>query len=133
MRKSFEHHQKQFDVLMSCDNSVPPLLSDSDILIAFKEFYNCLKPDGGHIITLRDYEKENREEVQVKSSGIRVIDSIRYTKNITNRCSGVKIQCGDWLYFSIFFFPHKEDPGQSEYHLQLLLPYSISFSESQVL
>jgi len=78
MRKSFEHHQKQFDVLISCDNSVPHLLTDSDILIAFKEFYNCLKPGGGCIITLRDYEKENRTGVQVKPYGVRIVDNIKY-------------------------------------------------------
>ena len=78
MRKSFEHHQKQFDVLISCDNSVPHLLTDSDILIAFKEFYNCLNAGGGCIITLRDYEKENRDGVQVKPYGIRVVDDIKY-------------------------------------------------------
>ena len=78
MRKSFEHHQKQFDILISCDNSVPHLLTDSDILIAFKEFYNCLKPGGGCIITLRDYEKENRDGVQVKPYGVRVVDNTKY-------------------------------------------------------
>lgn len=78
MRKSFMHHQKQFDILISCDNSVPHLLTDSDILIAFREFYNCLKPGGGCIITLRDYEKENRDGVQVKPYGIRMVDNTKY-------------------------------------------------------
>jgi len=78
MRKSFEHHQKQFDILISCDNSVPHLLTDSDILIAFKEFYHSLKPGGGCIITLRDYENENRDGVQVKPYGVRVVDDTKY-------------------------------------------------------
>jgi len=78
MMQCFKHHQKQFDVLISCDNSVPHLLSDSDILIAFKEFYNCLKPGGGCIITIRDYDKEKREGVQIKPYGVRVVDDTKY-------------------------------------------------------
>lgn len=78
MRHAFAHHQKQFDVLISCDNSVPHLLSDSDILTAFKDFYSCLKPGGGCVITLRDYEKEEHEGVQVKPYGVRVVDDKKY-------------------------------------------------------
>lgn len=78
MRQCYKHHQKQFDVLISCDNSVPHLLSDSEILVAFKEFYNCLKPEGGCIITLRDYENEKREGVQVKPYEIKVVDAVKY-------------------------------------------------------
>ena len=77
MRQCYKHHQKQFDVLISCDNSVPHLLSDSEILVAFKEFYNCLKPEGGCIITLRDYENEKREGVQVKPYEIKVVDAVK--------------------------------------------------------
>ena len=78
MRQCYKHHQKQFDVLISCDNSVPHLLSDSDILVAFKEFYNCLKPDGGCIITIRDYENEKREGIQIKPYGVKIIDAVKY-------------------------------------------------------
>src|SRR5688500_15149600 len=31
MREVFDHHREMFDVVLSCDNSVPHLLSDSDI------------------------------------------------------------------------------------------------------
>lgn len=58
MRHAFDHHQRQFDVVISCDNSVPHLLSDSDILVALKQFYKCARSGGGCIITVRDYEKE---------------------------------------------------------------------------
>jgi len=78
MIQASAHHQKQFDVLISCDNSVPHLLSDSDILAAFKEFHNCLKPGGGCIITIRDYEKESRQGVQFKPYGVRLADGKKY-------------------------------------------------------
>lgn len=66
------------DVLISCDNSVPHLLSDLDILNAFKEFYRCIKPGGGCLITLRDYENEERDGIQVKPYGVRVDQGVKY-------------------------------------------------------
>jgi hypothetical protein len=35
MRQAFEHHDRQFDIVLSADNSVPHLLSDTDMLVAF--------------------------------------------------------------------------------------------------
>lgn len=78
MRCAFDHHQLQFDVLISCDNSVPHLLSDEDILIAMKQFYKCTRPGGGCIITVRDYEKEDLSQQQVKPYGIREVNGIRW-------------------------------------------------------
>ncbi|MEO1005671.1 MAG: class I SAM-dependent methyltransferase [Cyanobacteria bacterium J06638_38] len=78
MRYSFQHHQKQFDLLISCDNSIPHLLSDTDILAAFKEFHDCIKPGGGCIITIRDYAKENCKGIQFKPYGLRIVDDTKY-------------------------------------------------------
>jgi 2-polyprenyl-3-methyl-5-hydroxy-6-metoxy-1,4-benzoquinol methylase len=36
MRQAYRHHQQQFDVVISCDNAVPHLLTDADILQAFQ-------------------------------------------------------------------------------------------------
>src|SRR5690349_8664884 len=44
MRKAFEHHGRSFDVVIACDNAVPHLLSDDEILTAFKQFYRCTNP-----------------------------------------------------------------------------------------
>jgi 2-polyprenyl-3-methyl-5-hydroxy-6-metoxy-1,4-benzoquinol methylase len=71
MQKAFEHHAAQFDVVISCDNSVPHLLTDDHILTAFKQFYECTRPGGGCIITVRDYEKEDLSVQQIKPYGIR--------------------------------------------------------------
>jgi SAM-dependent methyltransferase len=56
MRSLWEVYQKQFDVVIACDNSIPHLLCDEEILKAFTEFYKCTKPDGCCIISVRDYE-----------------------------------------------------------------------------
>lgn len=78
MRSSFEHHQRQFDVVISCDNSIPHLLSDEDILIAFRGLFSCTRPGGGCIISVRDYENEDLSRQQIKQYGIRIDNGIRW-------------------------------------------------------
>lgn len=78
MRQAYTHHQRQFDVIISGDNAVPHLLTDDDILIAFQEFYKCAKPDGGCLITVRDYDQVERQGIQVKPYGLRVENNTRY-------------------------------------------------------
>ncbi|MCB0208618.1 MAG: class I SAM-dependent methyltransferase [Anaerolineae bacterium] len=78
MRQAYSHHQRQFDVVISCDNAVPHLLTDDDILTAFRQFYTCTKPGGGCLITVRDYDQVVREGTQVKPPGLRVENGVRY-------------------------------------------------------
>ena len=78
MREVYTHHQRQFDVVIACDNAVPHLLTDEDILIAFRQFYACTRPGGGCIISVRDYEKEERSGVQVKPYGLHMVGKARY-------------------------------------------------------
>lgn len=78
MRRAFDHHGTGFDVVISCDNSVPHLLSDEDILTAFKQMYSCLKSGGGCLITVRDYEAEARGTNIVKPYGQRFVEGKRY-------------------------------------------------------
>jgi SAM-dependent methyltransferase len=44
-----------FDVVIACDNAIPHLLSEAEILQAFEQFYQCTTPQGGCIISVRDY------------------------------------------------------------------------------
>lgn len=74
MRNVFEQTKKEFDVIISCDNSVPHLLTDDDILKAFKQFYKSCKLNGGCIISVRDYEKEIIDGKIFKPYGIREFD-----------------------------------------------------------
>ncbi len=78
MREVYTHHHQQFDVVIACDNSVPHLLSDADLLQAFHQFYLCTRPGGGCLISVRDYEHEHRAGVQVKQYGLRVQGQTRY-------------------------------------------------------
>lgn len=78
MRALSGHHGREFDVVIACDNAVPHLLTDDEILIAFREMRACLRPGGGFLITVRDYDQEERSGVQVKPYGIRVEGESRY-------------------------------------------------------
>ena len=55
MRQAYAHHRRTFDLVLSCDNSVPHLLSIADILTTFQQFYHCTAPGGLCLISVRDY------------------------------------------------------------------------------
>jgi 2-polyprenyl-3-methyl-5-hydroxy-6-metoxy-1,4-benzoquinol methylase len=78
MREAFIHHRRQFDIVISCDNAVPHLLNDNDILTAFRQFYQCTLHGGGCLISVRDYENETLEGQTWKSHGIREEKDVRY-------------------------------------------------------
>jgi SAM-dependent methyltransferase len=52
--------QDKFDLVIACDNAIPHLLSDEEILKAFREFHRCTTPKGGSLISVRDYENVDR-------------------------------------------------------------------------
>ena len=78
MRVASEHHGRRFDVVLSADNSVPHLLSDAEILTAFQAVFQCCKPGGGCIITVRDYEQEDVDNDRVITYGLRNHKGVRY-------------------------------------------------------
>jgi SAM-dependent methyltransferase len=78
MREAFNHQGCQFDLVISCDNAIPHLLTDEDILAAFKQFYQCTDSGGGCLISVRDYEKETLVGTQVKPYGTRQENGHRY-------------------------------------------------------
>lgn len=78
MRSAKRHHNKQFDIVISCDNSIPHLLNTDEILESFMQFYQCLHTDGGCIISVRDYEKEDFTKQQIHPYGIRKENETRW-------------------------------------------------------
>lgn len=55
MRQLRQAHRGVFDVVLACDNAIPHLLNEADILLAFQQFYACTTPEGGCLISVRDY------------------------------------------------------------------------------
>jgi SAM-dependent methyltransferase len=78
MRNAYAHHGSGFDVVVSVDNSIPHLLTDEDILLAIRQLTACLSAGGGCLITVRDYEREERGKNLVKPYGVRVENGKRY-------------------------------------------------------
>lgn len=78
MRRASAHHGTGFDVVICADNSLPHLLTDQEILGALREMRACLRVGGGCLITVRDYEREERGRNLVKPYGVRVENGQRY-------------------------------------------------------
>jgi SAM-dependent methyltransferase len=78
LRAAYAHHRGQFDVVIACDNALPHLLTDADLLTAFGQLFACARPGGGCLVTVRDYDREERAGVQVKPYGVRVEGDSRY-------------------------------------------------------
>jgi SAM-dependent methyltransferase len=71
MRHAYDHHGGGFDVVLSGGNAVPHLLDDQSILDALGQFYACLRPGGGCLITMRQYDHEERGTNLFKPFGVR--------------------------------------------------------------
>lgn len=64
--------------VMACDNSIPHLLADSEILQAFRSCYRCLRPGGMAIFSVRDYANMERKSPDVRPYGLRNEGGARY-------------------------------------------------------
>jgi len=78
MREADRTPHAPFDLLICCDNSLPHLLSDEEILKALRAFYRTLRPGGGLLLTLRDYASEKKDGRIVKPYGLREEGAYRY-------------------------------------------------------
>ena len=52
--------QGKFDLVIACDNAIPHLLSDEEILQAFQQFHQITTHAGGCMISVRDYAAMER-------------------------------------------------------------------------
>ena len=56
--------------MIACDNAIPHLLSDEEILQALREFHLCMTPAGGCLISVRDYANMERSGQKMNSSTV---------------------------------------------------------------
>ena len=78
MRAAYAYHRRQFDLVISADNSITHLLKDDEILLALRQMYDCTVPGGGCLLTVRDYDREERGAGLVKPHGVRETGGKRY-------------------------------------------------------
>jgi SAM-dependent methyltransferase len=57
--------------VIACDNSIPHLLSDAEILQAFRSCHRCLRPGGLAVFSVRDYAAIERVDPDVRPYGMR--------------------------------------------------------------
>jgi SAM-dependent methyltransferase len=57
--------------VVACDNSIPHLLSDGELLQAFQSCYRCLQPGGVAAFSVRDYAAIERINPDVRPYGLR--------------------------------------------------------------
>jgi SAM-dependent methyltransferase len=74
------HHapSQSMDAVLACDNSIPHLLSDGEILQAFRNCYRCLRPGGAAVFSVRDYASIERKTPDVRPYGMRYQDGNRF-------------------------------------------------------
>lgn len=64
-------HQPPFDVIVACDNSIPHLQTDAEILQTFREMFSLLRPGGGCLISVRDYASVDHRGSHLVPYGVR--------------------------------------------------------------
>jgi SAM-dependent methyltransferase len=122
MRNAYAHHGGGFDVVISCDNSLPHLLTDADLLIALKEMLACLAAGGGCLISVRDYAIEERGRNLVKPVGVRIENGRRYF------LFQVWDFVGEHYDFSFFFIEEDLSSDQVKTHVMRSRYYAISIA-----
>jgi SAM-dependent methyltransferase len=60
-----------FRAVLACDNSIPHLLTDEELLQCFRSCLRCLKPGGLAVFSVRDYGAIPRVSPDVRPYGIR--------------------------------------------------------------
>lgn len=66
-----------YDLVIACDNAIPHLLSDGEILQAFRQMFRCAARGGGCLISVRDYDPGDTG-TKVVPFGLRVAGGTRY-------------------------------------------------------
>ena len=64
--------------VIACDNSIPHLLSDAEILCAFRSCLRCLRPGGMAVFSVRDYAAIPRQDPDVRPYGARIENGQRF-------------------------------------------------------
>lgn len=120
MQELYDHHGGGFDVVLCAGNAIPHLLSDEEILAALREMVACLRPGGGCLLTIRQYDREERGTGLFKPLRVRDAGDKRY----------VIFQVwdfeGEQYAFSMYFIEEDKQSGAVETHVMRSRYYAIS-------
>jgi len=122
MRHAGQQQGATFDVVISCDNSVPHLLTDADLQAAFAQMRNSLRAGGGCLITVRDYDNEERGRNILKPYGVRAENGKRYL------VFQIWDFAGDLYDLTLFFVEEDMSTLQVKTHVMRSKYYAVSIS-----
>ena len=60
----------EFDLVLACDNALPHLQSDEELLRGLRECLACVRPGGGCLLSVRDYDSPGSGS-EVRGYGVR--------------------------------------------------------------
>jgi SAM-dependent methyltransferase len=60
-----------FDLVIACDNALPHLLNDEELLQALTECFRCTAPGGGCLLSVRDYDAPSKPGRELWPYGVR--------------------------------------------------------------
>lgn len=91
------------DAILACDNSLPHLLSDSDLLQAFRSCLRVLRPNGLAVYSVRDYANIERKSPDVRPYGLRTEGQTRF----------LAVQAWEWDgdHYELRMYLTQESPG----------------------
>lgn len=89
--------------IIACDNSIPHLLTDGEILQAFRAARRCLRPGGVLVLSVRDYAVIPRITPDVRPYGLRQRDG----------CRILAVQVWEWEaeHYTLSLYLTTESPG----------------------
>ena len=64
--------------VLACDNSIPHLLSDAELVQAFRSCHRCLRDGGAAVFSVRDYAAIERVNPDVRPYGVRYDNGSRF-------------------------------------------------------
>ena len=127
VRQAAQTHDAPFDVVISCDNALPHLLTDEEIRSALMQMFHCVREGGGVITTIRDYSQE-REREELIPYGIRDVGGTRCVVFQTRRHDG------DHYDVAMYFVTESDPPvvrfGRSRYYAISVARFSELMTES---
>lgn len=77
LRELASAHRPGFDVVLACDNAIPHLQTADEILGAFRQARLLLRPGGGLLLSVRDYEAIERSGTHMVPYGVRNLEGER--------------------------------------------------------
>jgi SAM-dependent methyltransferase len=120
MREAHLEHGGGFDVVLCAGNALPHLLNDDEILKALRSMYACLDPGGGCIITMRQYDREERGTGIFKPFGVREEAGSRFI------IFQVWDFVGERYKFAMYFLEEHMETGEITTHVMRSEYYAIS-------